>query len=619
MLLEKDSRFAPASLLLRAGKLLRDERSTFVMAAIVFVMGFFLIYPVIFIFIQSFNLTGTIFFGEPEWGLDNWRFAWKQPILLKALGNSIYIWLLTLTVSFPIAVAIAWILARTNIRFGHVLEFLFWVAYMMPGIATTIGWIMLLDPRVGLFNTWIGSVTWLDSLWFGDPLRFNIYSIPGILWAHIVANGIAGKVMLLTPAFRNMDAALEEASRVAGGSNIRTIFRVTLPLMVSPMILVIVLQMMRIFQSFETEQLLGVRFDFFVYSTMIFRLIRADIPDYGQATVLASVTLVVIAGIIPLQRWIVQRRRYTTISSGFKPGLIKLGKWHPLILGGLIAIVALLTVVPFLVLVLGSFMTRFGYFQLIHVYTLSHWTAILTDPLFLTALKTSMILGLTGAFFSPILFSLLAYILVRTRWRGRILLDGVIWVSAAVPGMLAGLGLLMIFLGTPGLSILFGSIWALIIVIILQGNTTGTNITKGVLIQIGQDMEEAARVAGAGWLRTYVRIWIPLLMPTLVMLAMINFTLAVGATSSVILLASRDTQTLSIFALQLMGEGGSQWERSGIVSITLIVMTVGVSLLMRHFGLRLGVRHNVRAKEGDEAGSSARPAGGLSRFIGPRG
>ena len=620
MLRTKDSKLVAVPLLFRVGRGLRAETSTFVMAAIVFVMGFFLIYPVIFIFIQSFNLTGTIFIGEPEWGLDNWRFAWKQPILLRALGNSIYIWLLTLTVSFPVAVAIAWTLARTNIRFGHTLEFLFWVAYMMPGIATTIGWIMLLDPRVGLFNTWISNVTWFDSLWFGDPLRFNIYSIPGILWAHIVANGIAGKVMLLTPAFRNMDAALEEASRVAGGSNIRTIFRVTLPLMISPMILVIVLQMMRIFQSFETEQLLGVRFDFFVYSTMIFRLIRADIPDYGQATVLASVTLVVIALIIPLQRWIVQRRRYTTISSGFKPGLIKLGKWHPLILGGLIAIVGLLTVVPFLVLVLGSFMTRFGYFQLIHVYTMSHWTAILTDPLFLTALKTSMILGLTGAFFSPLLFSVLAYILVRTRWRGRILLDGIIWVSAAVPGMLAGLGLLMIFLGTPGLSILFGSIWALIIVIILQGNTTGTNITKGVLIQIGVDMEEAARVAGAGWLRTYVRIWIPLLMPTLVMLAMINFTLAVGATSSVILLASRDTQTLSIFALQLMGEGGSQWERSGIVSITLILMTVGTSLLMRHFGLRLGVRHNVRATEGEGgAGAGSRPGGSLGRFIGPKG
>ena len=217
-----------------------------------------------------------------------------------------------------------------------------------------------------------------------------------------------------------------------------------------------------------------------------------------------------------------------------------------------------------------------------------------------------------------ILFSVLAYILVRTRWRGRIVLDGVIWVSAAVPGMLAGLGLLMIFLGTPGLRFLFGSIWALIIVIILQGNTTGTNITKGVLVQIGQDMEESARVSGAGWLRTYISIWIPLLMPTLVMLAMINFTLAVGATSSVILLASRDTQTLSIFALQLMGEGGSQWERSGIVSITLIVMTVGVSLLMRHFGLRLGVRHNVQATGARDAGSQPRPAGGLARFIGPR-
>jgi ABC-type maltose transport system permease subunit len=83
-----------------------------------------------------------------------------------------------------------------------------------------------------------------------------------------------------------------------------------------------------------------------------------------------------------------------------------------------------------------------------------------------------------------------------------------------VPGR-PGLGLLVLFLGTPGLSILFGTIWALVLVVIIQGNTTGTNIMKGVFIQVGQDMEDAARVSGAGWIRTYFFIWIPLMMKTL--------------------------------------------------------------------------------------------------------
>ena len=104
---------------------------------------------------------------------------------------------------------------------------------------------------------------------------------------------------------------------------------------------------------------------------------------------------------------------------------------------------------------------------------------------------------------------------MRTRLPGRGALDLMIWSAGAIPGILAGLGLLWVFIGTPGLNFLFGTIWALIIVVLLQGKTTGVNIMKGVLVQVGADMEEAARVSGAGWLRTYFLIWLPLLMPTL--------------------------------------------------------------------------------------------------------
>ena len=101
-----------------------------------------------------------------------------------------------------------------------------------------------------------------------------------------------------------------------------------------------------------------------------------------------------------------------------------------------------------------------------------------------------MILAFTSAIGSPLIFSLLAYMLVRTRWTGRWLLDVIIWGSAGIPGIISGLGLLIMFLDTPGLSFLYGTIWALIIVVLVQGNTTGTNVFKGVLVQLGKDMEE---------------------------------------------------------------------------------------------------------------------------------
>ena len=559
----------------------------FLMALLLLSLAFFLIWPVILLLINSFNTANDWFVEPRSWGIRHWIDAFQRPGLLTSLGNSLLIWTLTVSISFPIGVSIAWLLARTKIPFSHTLEFLFWVSYMVPALPTTIAWITLLDPDIGVINIALKSLFHLDQ----GP--FNIFSVPGIIWANLMGHGISIKVMLLTPAFRNMDATLEEAARVGGAGNLRTVFKVTLPLMISPIMTVFALQLLRVFQSFETEYLLGMPIGFFVYSTKIFTLIRNQIPNYGEATVLASLTLLIIALIIPLQRWILARRRYTTISGSFRPGLIHLGNWNYVAFAAIAFLLALLTLGPLAILVLGSFMQRIGYFVL--GFTLEHWRFVLSDPVFVKALRTTLVLSISAAICSPLLFSMLAYILVRTRLPGRAALDFMIWSAGAIPGILAGLGLLWVFIGTPGLNFLFGTIWALIIVILLQGKTTGVNIMKGVLVQVGADMEEAARVSGAGWLRTYVMIWLPLLTPSLILLAVMNFVSAAGATSSIILLASRDTMTLSLMALELSSVAVSNREAASIISIFIIALTISGALLVRYFGRHLGVRHEMQS------------------------
>src|SRR5262249_44278821 len=182
--------------------------------------------------------------------------------------------------------------------------------------------------------------------------------------------------------------------------------------------------------------------------------------------------------------------------------------------------------------------------QIAQVFTLRHWTNVLLDNQFRTALFNTLVLSGVTSIIGPFLFSFIAYILVRTRWRGRPLLDSIVWSSGAIPGMLAGLGLLWMFLSTPFLRPLYGTIWALVLVALLQGKLTGIQLSKGIFLQLGAELEEAARASGGSWLSVYARIWLPLILPTMILIGMMHFVITAQSTSHVVLLTTRDTITM---------------------------------------------------------------------------
>ena len=566
---------------------LKSETGTVVMAVTILTLGFYLMFPVILMLVLSFNVADDFLIPPIVWGFDNWTQIWQDPRILEALYNTFALWFLNFIFSFPLGIAIALILARTHIPWTHGLEYLFWISYVFPGLANTVGWIMLLDPDIGILNTW------LEALPFIEEGPFNIYSFWGIVWTKLQSDSISYFVILLTPAFRNMDQSMEEAARVAGASKMGAVFKITLPVMISPVILVTALQLLRIFSGFETEWILGASWGFFVYSTLIFSQTSLYIPNYGGAIVLASLTMVIIAVIFPMQRWIVSRRQYTTLTGTFKPGLIDIGRWRWVVLFGIIFLLAMFTALPFIIIVVGSFMSRVGFFNAVPTWTLDHWRLVLTDDIFLRGLRTTTILAVSAGVGSPLLFSIIAYMLVRTRWRFRRMLDATIWVSAVFPGIISGLGLLLMFLTVPGLEILYGTIWALILVVLIAGNTTGTNIFKGVMLQLGADVEEASRVSGAGWVRTYVKVVLPLLMPTMVLIGMLNFISAAGTTSSIILLSSRDTLTLSIIGLEWASPEIGSTEKAGIISLVIMVYTLALALVGRHYALKMGIKQRI--------------------------
>jgi iron(III) transport system permease protein len=561
------------------------DKGTFVVAAIILTLGFYLIFPVALILGLSFNVNPLFFAREGrEWGLDNWRLAFSDTRIVTALWNTVWLFAVSQAISLPFSVIVAWLLGRAKLPGASALEIGYWISYVTPG--GLIAWIMLLDPDLGFANLA------LEMLPFIDNGPFNIYSIPGLIFIHVIGGASSTSVLILTPIFRNMDASLEEAARVSGASTMRTMMRVTVPVMISPIALLFGLQLMRMFTSFEREFILGTPIGFFVYSTLIYDFIRAHEPPlYGSATAMASLTLLLIIIIIPFQRWILTRRRYTTISGSFRPGQIDLGPWKWLAFGFVISD-HLINLFTFVVMIGGSLMTISGLFILDPWFTFDHWIFVLKERTFISALQTTLVISFAAGILSPLLFALLAYTIVRTQWKLRDGLDMLIWVSGAIPGILAGLGLLLMFLWVPGLRLMYGTIWVLILVVVIAGNTSGVNLFKAYIVNIGYDMEEAARISGAGWWKTFFTIWLRLLAPYLVLIGLFNFNQAANTTAPVILLASRETTPMSILILEWLQQGGLGREKAAVLQVILGFVTLFTAIAARHYGRKLGVRHS---------------------------
>ena len=541
-------------------------------------LAFYIVYPLVLILLNSFNVAAI---GRPPtYGLQAWRDAFSDPGLWESLWNTIKVAVASNALVFPLGALIAWILARTNIPFANGFEFLFWITFMLPSLAVTFGWLLLLDPYSGLINIWLKKIP------FFAGATLDIYSFWGIVWVHCVS-GIDAVVILLTPTLRRMDASFEEASEVAGASTVGTMLRITLPMMTPALVVVFLLRLIRSLESFETELLLGVPWGFYVYSTKIVDLGRQEPPLLNQAAALASIILVFLAVVVPTQQGLIRAREFTTVTGRFKPKLIALGWWKYPVLTSMCLVIVVAMVFPILSVLGGSFMVRFGFFDLAQAWTLEHWRVALTDARFILALKNTLIVAGSAALVGVMLFSLVGYVLVRTKLPGRSILDAICWIPSAIPGVLAGLGLLWLFLGTPIFQPVYGTLFVIMIASIMGGITISTQIIKANFIQLGKELEEASWTCGAGFWKTYFKVVFPLMAQTLVLIAVLKFVFAARNTASIILLATSETRTLGLLALDQIASGYP--EIASTTTLLVVLLSTGVALVARFFGLRLGI------------------------------
>ncbi len=556
------------------------ERSAVLLTLLLGVVAFLVLAPLTLMLLSSFQLARP---GQPaEYGLAGWQTAFTDRSILSAFGNTISLSIVREGIALVVGVILAWLIARTDLIGKSILEFVFWIAFFLPPLPVAMGWILLLDEHFGLFNQWLMSVIGVAP--------FGIYSFWGIVWVHLTTT-IGVKVLLLAPAFRNLDAALEESSRSCGVTSIGTLRRIIVPLMAPAIVVATILGLIRSLDSFEIELLLGTPIRLFVYSTKIRDLVTFEPPQYAPAAALGSMLLVVLLLMVALQRGYLRKRVYRTVSGrGFSNRVTPLGRWKWPVFGVVAAIATMISALPIAVLVMGTFMRAFGYFTIPNAWTIENWQRVLADPVLLRSVQNTLIVGLGSAIIGTSLYGLIAYVIVKTRFAARGLLDLLSWLPWAIPGILMGLALLWTVFQTPLLLPLYGTIWVLILAMVIKSMPLGVQLTKSVLLQLGDDLEEASRIAGASWFATARRVVLPLLAPTLITVAVVGFMSSARDISTIVLLGSAQSRTLALLSLDFAY--GGQFEKATVVSVLTVILVVVAALIARALGGRVGIGSN---------------------------
>jgi iron(III) transport system permease protein len=522
--------------------------------------------------------------GEPgaAYTLENYVKAYFDRDFYLLLLNSIYYGLGTCTLTFVIGTYLAWVSERTNTPLKKLFVVMSLIPFIIPGILSTISWILLLSPKIGLINIVIRDALGLSAA------PFNIYTMWGMIWAESI-HLYPLVFLLMSAAFRNMDTSLEEAALTAGSSTFTTFRRVTLPLMRPAMFSVLLINFVRGIEAFEVPALIGVPAKISVFTTKIFLAIHQFPSDFGLAGAYA-VTLLAISttGVVIYGRITRREERYATVTGkGYRPRVIDLGGWKYLTLGISFFIFFLAVILPVFVLLWSSFIPYYGVpsRELMAKMTLANFQYILSYPLALTAFKNSFYLSVGSATLVMLLTSIIAWMTVKTRLPGRALLDNMTFIPIAMPGIVLGVSLIWVYLTLP--IPIYGTIWVLLLAYITKFMPYGIRAASASMIQINKELEEASLTAGGTWMQTFRKVILPLLMPGFTAGWIYISIIALRELSTSILLYSYNSTVLSIMAFDLW-EGG-QYTYVCALGVLMVLLLVAMAFVARKLGARLGI------------------------------
>jgi len=460
------------------------------------IIAFLVLYPMSILLLQSFKIAGT-----DSWGIWNYLEFFKDAYYLKTFGNTLILSLLVLLTTTLFGVPLAYILARYKHWGKTIFTALILLPIVLPAYAGVFAFIIFLG-KYGTLNLLLMATGLIKT-----PINF-IYGLHGLVFIQSL-HMLPFIVLGLSAGFTNIDPAFEEAAEVEGASGFRRFFTISLPLCTPSYLAGAVIVFLWPFTDWLTPLILG-QVDFLpsvAYINIAYHF--TDMHRKYMGIVAVIVSAIVCIGLFLLARWWVERKKYTGLSKGttsegrvIDPSpLMKLSSY-----GYMLFIAGLVLLIP-IVLGLSAFSRRWVFEPFPTHWTLENFRVILLESPLL--IKNSFLFSGIALIFG-ITFGLpAAYIIVRTRVPGRNALDFVITLMLAFPGIAVGVSYLLAFWkGIP-----LATYWIIMpLALFARRLPYFLRMAHSSYLQLDISLEEASEVSGAGKLRTFLNISLPLLL-----------------------------------------------------------------------------------------------------------
>ncbi len=526
----------------------------------------FTVLPMLYLVYRSIVVGGEI-------NLDTYRQVYSTAVNWRAFINTIYISLAVTLVSVIITFPLAWLIGRTDLPGKGFFRTTFVASYMIPPYVGAIAWTQLLNPKVGYLNEWLVSTFGLAEA------PFNIYGIGGLIWVFTLFYSPFAFITI-SRALEKMDPSLEEASRIAGASPIGTLWRITLPLMYPSIIAGGVLVFIGVGSAFGIPAIVGMPAQIEVLTTRIVTYVYLGTgKGIRDATALAVSLMIAANFILYASTYLLARKDYTTISGkSTRPILVELGRWKwPM--AALVSLYGIIAIaLPLGSIVVTSLIKSLSRPITLDNLTVANWLAALKNDQYMDPLWISFVTGAIAATLATVLALFVAYLLVKTRVRGRDLPDALSTLGGATPSIVIALALIITFSGEFGLN-LYSTMAILVVAYMVKYLTMAVRTIAASLSQVHTSLEEAALNSGASWLQSLRDIMLPLIGPSIVAGWFLVFMPSFYELTMSIILYGSKTKTIGVLLYELQTYADPQ--DASVLAVIILAIILVSNIILR--------------------------------------
>jgi iron(III) transport system permease protein len=473
---------------------------------------------------------------------------------------------------------IAYFNERTDARMGAVTDLLPFLPFLIPGLAGAIGWVLLLAPQAGFVNVIIRDVAGM----FGYEMTegpFDIYSYPGLIFLYTIYL-VPFAFLLISAGLRNIDSQQEEQSRVCGASRLRTFRKVVIPAVGPSIAAALMLVVWHGFGMYSAPVTIGPSAHINIMSVEIVSMLTLTFPAKYGAAILLSLIMVSFVGLA----WYVQTRVLRRGRHSMTGGRARqsprsaLGVWKWPIRTGMMLYISAVTVLPVCALVLvtlNGFWSPDIRWDQLSLAPLRK--AVFEDPATLEALKNSAGLALSGATVSMVLAAIVSVFVVNSRGRLVRFADGTLKLPVIVSHVVLAIGFVLAFAGPP---FRLGGTWLiLLLAYVAFFMPQGTVTTDALAAQVGRDLSDASKTSGARDVRTFRKIFFPLMLPGIASGWALLFVFILGDLEVSSLLAGPNNPTIGKQTLVYYTEG-SYAEVASLALMLSVVTSIVVGTVL---------------------------------------